>query len=716
MTRLLRIFAATSSIAFMVLLIAPLAQAASVTPVVQAGSAHSIALKYDGTVWTWGSNAYGQLGNGSAKDSTTPVQVKNLNNVVAIAAGLYHNVAVKSDGTVWAWGANFTGQLGNNTLVNSNVPVQMLVSAAPNVGLANGIAVAAGWYHSMVLTTGGLYTVGDNTYGEIGDGTNTRRLMAVPIALPGVTAIAGGEGYSVALTNTGQVWAWGADFLGELGDGAFINQNAPVLNATLANIVQISAKASTTLALDNKGVVWGWGVNDGGQVGNGGVASPVTPPGQSNVSNFVVTSIAAGGFHSLAITNDAEIIGWGTNSTGQLSNIPPQTFTAATGLSSVGGVVQLAAGISHSLGYKPDGTVIAFGNNATGQLGDGTEINRLIPVTVVGEGGLGFLNLLGLADLSVTVSGSGVVTSSPSGINCASGTCVAAFPAGTVVTLTAKPTPANGLQGWGGACSGTGSCIVTVNAEESVNAAFTGNSGPVSGTIPATGYWWNPAEPGRGYVIDVENGQIFFASFLYSFSGEATWYASGPTAFGGGSYAGVLNLYGSGQTLTGPFQQATQVGGTFGGVTINFISPTAASMTWPEGTINIERYDFVPNGSKLAVPPGTPQAGYWWNPNEPGRGFSIEVQGGTLLIAGYMYDANGNPTWYSSQGAMNGTTTYQGNWVQYGYGQTLTGGFQSASVFNANVGALTIQFSSPTAGTMTLPDGRQIPITRFLVF
>src|SRR5580698_9899622 len=156
MTRLLRTFAASLCMAAVSVLALPHAQALTVTPVVEAGSAHSIALKFDGTVWTWGSNAYGQLGNGNNTDSSTPVQVKGLANVVAIAAGFYHNVAVKSDGTVWAWGNNVDGQLGNGTVVNSNIPVQMITAVGPPVvDVSNAVLVAAGLNHSLVLTTGG---------------------------------------------------------------------------------------------------------------------------------------------------------------------------------------------------------------------------------------------------------------------------------------------------------------------------------------------------------------------------------------------------------------------------------------------------------------------------------------------------------------------------------------------------------------------------------
>jgi alpha-tubulin suppressor-like RCC1 family protein len=695
------------------------AQTFTVTPVVEAGSAHSIALKFDGTVWTWGSNAYGQLGNGTNTDSSTPVQVKGLGSVVAIAAGWYHNLAVKSDGTVWAWGNNADGQLGNGTTVNSNVPVQMITAVGPpKVFVANAIGAAAGLNHSLILTSGGILAVGDNSFGQLGTGTGASSTIVVATSAIGatITAIAAGRNHSVAMTNAGDVWVWGDDSVYQLGDGLTTPRNAP-FDLVLTNVTQISTRDSATLAVLSGGAVIGWGANDEGQLGDGSLNPGMTPQ-PAMIANFAVTSVASGAAHSLAIANAGQIIGWGTSTTGQLSNIPPATYTQATGLASVGGVVQLAAGVAHSLGYKPDGTVIAFGNNATGQLGNNAKVNQLIPVTVVGPGGGGFLNLLGLANLSVTIAGSGTVTSVPSGIVCTSGTCVGAFSTGTQVTLTATATSGNTFEGWsGGACTGDQlTCVVTISGAEPVTAAFSGNSvtGPVSGVVPATGWWWNPAEPGRGFMIEVQSGQLFMATFLYAFSGEATWYGSGPSGYGSGVYTGVLNLYGGGQTLNGAYQPATLVGGSFGAITIDFSSTTTGSITWPEGTIPIERFDIVANGATATIPTGTPQAGWWWNANEPGRGFSLEIQSGNMLIAGYMYDANGNPIWYSSQGPMTGTSTYQGNWTQFGYGQTLTGTFQSASVVNANVGALTIQFSSPTAGTMTLPDGRQIPIIRFL--
>ncbi len=229
---------------------------------------------------------------------------------------------------------------------------------------------------------------------------------------------------------------------------------------------------------------------------------------------------------------------------------------------------------------------------------------------------------------------------------------------------------------------------------------------------PASGYWWNPAEGGRGYVVEVEGSALFFAGFLYDSSGRATWVSSRGVMASNTQYSGSLNAYSGGQTLTGAYQPAV-IGPSLGAVAINFTSDTHATLTWPGGTLPIQRYDFGPGGAAAAQPVSSPQAGYWWNPGEGGRGYSIEVQGGSMYLAAYMYDAGGNPLWYLASGAMSSASLFQGNWTQYAGGQTLTGAFHSASVVNANVGTVSVQFSDSLNATLTLPDGRQIPLTRF---
>jgi alpha-tubulin suppressor-like RCC1 family protein len=719
MTRLMRFFAAASLLAALFIL-SPLAHAA--VPDISAGSSHSLALKFDGTVYAWGSNSFGQLGNGTTTDSAVPVLVKNLSGVVAISAGLFHNLAITADGSVWAWGLNTSGQLGNNTLVSSSLPVKVLVvSGAGTAALTGAYAIAAGGAHSLIATSTGLMAMGDNTFGQLGTGNNTSKSLATAVALPGVASMTAGRNHSAIIDTNSQVWTWGDNSTGQLGNGTTTASNIPI-NIALNNIIQVSSRDSTTLALRSDNVVLCWGRNDLAQCADGTVASPDMNPVVSNISNFKAVSIASGGLHSLAIAADGTILGWGDSSTGELANIPPGSYTAATGLATLAGVTKLAGGYSHTLGILNDGSILSgdvlgMGANGSGQIGAnffGPAPNTL-PFFVKGVGANGLLNLTGVYNLAVNVAGGGSVSSSPVGIACSAGTCVGNFTSGTVVTLTATANSGNGFQGWGGACSGVGTCTLTIAGPQSVTASFsgTGGSGGVTGTVPDTGYWWNPNEPGRGYMIEQSNGKVLFASFLYEFNGRATWYSSGPSPFGGGTYAGVLNLYAGGQTLTSAYHPATQVGGNFGTISISFSSPTSGIMTWPGGSIPLRRYDFVTNGSTTPQSSTNPQTGYWWNPSEPGRGFSLEVQNGTLLFAGYMYDTDGNPIWYSSQGTLSTAGLYLGTWAQYGFGQTLTGTFKASSVVNANVGALTIQFTSTTSGTMYLPDGRQITIQRF---
>ena len=244
-------------------------------------------------------------------------------------------------------------------------------------------------------------------------------------------------------------------------------------------------------------------------------------------------------------------------------------------------------------------------------------------------------------------------------------------------------------------------------------AALCSMLGPaIALTAPASGYWWNPAEPGRGFVIETQGSTLFMAGFLYDVSGRSTWVGSLGAMSSPTQYSGSIITYTGGQTLTGAFKPST-VSPSLGPISISFTSNTQGTLTWPGGAIPIQRFDIVPGGSAATQPAGNPQTGWWWNSSEGGRGFAIEVQGNQMYLAGYMYDAAGNPVWYLTYGAMTGTSTYTGVWQQFGNGQTMNGAFKPSAVVNANAGSVTIQFSSPTAAMLTLPDGRQIAFTRF---
>jgi len=362
--------------AILLFLVASLASATAlaVTPPIMAGLNHNLALKTDGTVWAWGDNAYGQLGDGTTStESAIPVQVAGLTGVTAIAAGGYHSLALKNDGTVWAWGYNFYGQLGAGTTTDSAIPVQV-------AGLTGVTAVAADDYHSLALKNDGtVWAWGNNAYGSLGDGTTTNSATPVQVAgLSGANAIAAGFYHSLALKNDGTVWTWGNNFYGQLGDGTTTNSATPVQVAGLAGATAVAAGDLHSLALKNDGTVWAWGINAYGPLGNGTTTNSATPVQVAGLTG--ATAVAADDYHSLALKNDGTVWAWGRNSFGELGDGTTTDSATPVQVAGLTGATAVSAGLDHNLALKNDGTVWAWGDNGYGQLGDGTTTNSATPV------------------------------------------------------------------------------------------------------------------------------------------------------------------------------------------------------------------------------------------------------------------------------------------------------------------------------------------------
>jgi RHS repeat-associated protein len=356
--------------------------------VLAGGQFHSLAVRNDGTVWAWGYNADGELGNGGSANRLTPGQVPGVAGASAVAAGDLHSLAL-AGGVVKSWGSNAFGQLGDGTTTTRRTAVSVS-------GLGGVTAIAAGNYHSLALRADGTVAAwGYNGSGELGDGTFTNRSTPVTVqGLSGVTAIAGGglpgwAGHSVALKNDGTVWTWGYGKHGELGNGSTSSLASAARVPGLSGVAAIAASGDNTYALKNDGTVWAWGDDGYGQLGNTGVKGSLSStPVQVAISG--VASIAAGGTHALAIKTDGTVWAWGNNNTGQLGDggACGKTCTTPVRVTGLTGATQVAGGYVHSLASISDGTVKGWGRNAEGEVGDGTTVVRATPTTTSGLTGV----------------------------------------------------------------------------------------------------------------------------------------------------------------------------------------------------------------------------------------------------------------------------------------------------------------------------------------
>jgi alpha-tubulin suppressor-like RCC1 family protein len=344
-------------------------------------STHTLYRKSDGTVWAWGKNDKGQLGDGTTTPSSNPLQVSGLSGITAVAAGNEHSLVLKSDRTVWAWGSNNFGQLGDNSTTDRPAPVQVS-------GLTSVTAIAAGVNFSLALKSDGtVWAWGYNGSGQLGNGTTNNSSTPVQVSgLVSATAIAAGFDHCVVMTSVGVIWTWGNNSNGQLGNGGTINSSTPVAagSGILAGPLAISAGNQFSVALLSNylsSYLWAWGINSSGQLGNGTNTDSSTPVQVSGSTNMI--AIAAGQNHSVSLKNDGTVWAWGSNNDGQLGDgttTPHSTPVQVSGLT---------GGQAVTVGYQDTfvatssvGTVWAWGDNSFGQLGDGTTTPRLSPVSI----------------------------------------------------------------------------------------------------------------------------------------------------------------------------------------------------------------------------------------------------------------------------------------------------------------------------------------------
>ncbi|WP_027400397.1 RCC1 domain-containing protein [Anaerovorax odorimutans] len=350
---------------------------ASMMKVMSAGEYYTVFLKKDGTIWSWGANDKDQLGNGNDEDmNKIPQKIEVTGTFQSVATGQYHTLALKDNGTVWTWGGNSNGQLGDGTKNSHNKPVAI-------EGASGFSAIAAGRYHSLALKKdGSVWAWGYNNKGQLGLGSNAEDKVLEPTkieGLDGVIALAGGCYHSIALKEDGSVWTWGYNYYGQLGDGTTTSHNSPTKIEGLTDVVMISSGEDFCLAMKKDGSVYSWGKNDYGQLGNDTVGSkslvPVQVAGESGQGNLSsVTSIAAGKRNGAALISDGTVKTWGYNRWGQLGD-GTSDYSAKSkvpiNVTGISGVIAIALGDDHALALKKDGSLWSWGHNDVGQLGNG---------------------------------------------------------------------------------------------------------------------------------------------------------------------------------------------------------------------------------------------------------------------------------------------------------------------------------------------------------
>lgn len=391
---------------------------------VAAGGHHSMAVRRDGSLWTWGRNYAGQLGIGSTDDAHVPVRVADDNDWVAVSAGDHHSVALKRDGTLWAWGYNRFGQLGNGSFDDAHSPV--LVK-----GGSDWTAFAAGDYHTVGLKRdGSVWTWGCSKRGQLGVGSTPAGHKPVRIEgnqwlvirvdavvdvvedgpLPARVgtdndwiAVDAGGYYTVAIKRDGSLWGWGDNRYGQMGIGTRDHELAPVRVGDGNDWAGVYAGVHHVCATKQDGTLWAWGLNEYDQIPVDVKDRDVRTPAPANAPADWA-GLSGAWRHTLALTRDGTLWAWGLNSYGQLGNgdtrdLGMRVPTGDQHVGDYGGQVgnrsatpvpvqggddwiDFSAQGNHSVALKRDGSVWTWGLNWFGQLGIGSTENQPSPVRV----------------------------------------------------------------------------------------------------------------------------------------------------------------------------------------------------------------------------------------------------------------------------------------------------------------------------------------------
>lgn len=345
---------------------------------------------YDTTIstnkqlWGWGWNRCGELGDGTTTSKCSPIrEISSSNDWSLVSTGLIASIAIKSDGSLWTWGRNSYGTLGDGTTINKCSPVREISSSV------DWCKVSAGNNFMMAIKTSGQIWAWGYNYGggRLGDGTFVHRSSPVRefCSATDWCQVSAGRYHTLALKTSGQLWSWGSGGSGVLGDGTVTTKRSPVLEISSSTDWCSIAASGSSSAIKTTGELWSWGSNSCGKLGDGTTTNKCSPVREISSSTNWCFVAPGGAFHSVAIKTSGQLWSWGNNNRGEggtggftgggaFSCSPIREFCSATDWC----VASLTSFSTSAI--KTNGQLWSWGYANLGTLGDGTTVNKCSPV------------------------------------------------------------------------------------------------------------------------------------------------------------------------------------------------------------------------------------------------------------------------------------------------------------------------------------------------
>ena len=655
------------------------------------GGGHSLALRVDGSVWAWGRNATGQLGDGTQIGRSTPAPVPGIPPMTAIAAGDHFSLALSLDGHVWKWGqwgggappsvvsqlqeivrisaygGSWAALQSDGTVWCDGLPGCFSTTRVP--GLTDIVEIAVGDGFLLALRKDGtVWSMGSNSHGQLGDGTNNERSSPARIpSLERVTAIGAGKRSSMAVRSDGLVWAWGLN-----------GEDVPAIVTGLSDAVQVSAGGTTLYALKRDGTVWAWGVsNILGTIGDGTFADRKEPV-------VVVHEDGAG-----SVTSDDWYLDLDPSVSGIIPSGKVPAFLAVAEGTVLGDDIGVTARVRfrtsdagraiHVFAYAPrvglaakdDGTCVLNQLSADGRLVP-TNASNLAPyaanVAASQQQAVQVLNNVYASQVAGATFCIGTGNSGVDSVDPRNSVCVATIP-------------------------GSGSCTIPSNA----------GSPAVDSPGPLSGLWWNAAESGWGVSFTQRRNILFAAWYTYDESGDPKWYVASscamPADASAGTCTGDLFEVSGPNYFGGPFDSSAVRVSRAGSLRVDFAGPESGSMAYTVAgqsrVVPITRQVF-----RTGKVPAINYTDLWWNPLESGWGLSVTHQSDVMFLAWYVYGGSGRPVWYVASSCQVVGTGCSGSLYRT-TGPPWGPAFDSSRVRAIASGTVQLTFSDPNTGVLS---------------